>query len=78
MTTLTDDMEPGPRAQTPLFIPMRPAMGPLTITRGACGPVDMAKVRRPIRGSRMHSAMASTTGIASGLHPAITALAAIF
>ena len=48
------------------------------MTMGACGPVDMAKVRRPMAGSRMHSVMASTTGMTSGLQPAITALAAIF
>jgi hypothetical protein len=40
MATLTDEIDPGPRAQTPLFIPISFAIGPLTITTGACGPVD--------------------------------------
>ena len=78
MATFTLETEPGPSAQTPLFMPIRSATGPLTMTMGAWGPVDMAKVRRPMAGSRMHSAMASTTGMASGLQPAITAFAAIF
>ncbi len=48
------------------------------MTMGAWGPVDIAKVRRPMVSSRTHSAMARMTGIALGLAPAITALAASF
>ena len=70
-------MEPGPRAQTPWFMPISSAIGPETSTIGAWGPVDMAQVRSPMEGSRMHSIMAMITGMVSGLHPAITALAAI-
>ena len=36
------------------------------MTTGACGPVDIAKVRSPMAESRMHSVIAMITGIASG------------
>src|SRR5580704_17835618 len=76
--TFTCEMEPGPSAQTPWFMPISSAIGPDTSTIGAWGPVNIAHVRNPIDGSRMHSIMAMMTGMASGLQPAITALAAIF
>ena len=79
IATLTAETEPGPSAQTPLFIPIRSAIGPLTITTGACGPVDIAKVRSPIvsgRGCTRPSR--GSPASAAGLAPAITALAAIF
>ena len=61
----------------PRFIPISSAIGPDTRIIGACGPVDIAHVRKPIDGSSTHSIMAMITGITSGRHPAITALAAI-
>ena len=78
MATFTCDTDPGPSAHTPEFIPIASAIGPLTITIGACGPVDIAKVRKPMVSSSTHSAIARITGIAFGAAPAITALAAIF
>src|SRR3974390_515614 len=59
-------------------MPVPAASGPATRMMGACGPVDMAHVRSPIDGSRMHSMAAMITGMADGSNPAITALAAIF
>ena len=61
--TLTCETEPGPSAQQPRFMPISSAIGPDTRTIGACGPVDIAQVRRPIDGSRMHSIIAMSTGI---------------
>ena len=78
IATLTADTEPGPSAQTPWFMPISSAIGPLTITIGAWGPVDIANVRRPMTSSRTHSAIARITGIVFGCAPAITAFAAIF
>ena len=67
MATLTADTDPGPRAHTPWFMPISSAIGPLTITIGAWGPVDIANVRSPITSSSTHSAIARITGIAFGL-----------
>src|ERR1700735_4704134 len=75
--TFTCEMEPGPSAQTPWFMPISSAIGPDTSTIGAWRPVDIAQVRSPIDGSSMHSIIAMITGMVSGLHPAMTALAAI-
>src|ERR1700722_16777611 len=75
--TFTCEMEPGPRAQTPWFMPISSAIGPDTSTMGAWGPVDIAHVRNPIDGSRMHAIMAMMIGTACGLQPAIKSLAAI-
>ena len=51
----------------PRFMPISSAIAPLTSTTGACGPVDIAHVRRPIDGSRMQSIVAMITGMASAL-----------
>src|SRR5579859_2326379 len=77
METLTLEIEPGPRAQMPWFMPISSAMDPETNTTGAWGPVDMAQVRRPMDGSSTQSIMAMITGMVSGAQPAMTALAAI-
>ena len=77
IATFTCEIEPGPSAQTPWFMPISSAIGPDTSTMGAWGPVDIAQVRSPIDGSRMHSIIAMITGMVSGWHPAMTALAAI-
>jgi hypothetical protein len=77
IATLTSEMDPGPRAQIPRFMPTSSGIAPDTNTIGACGPVDIAQVRSPMDGSRMQSIVAMMIGMASGRHPAITAFAAI-
>ena len=69
---------PWPRALPPLFIPIRRAIGPLTMTNG---PENQVVANRPCMlnsSVQAASTAARTTGRYSGRHPAMTALTATF
>ena len=69
---------PWPSAFTPEFMPMRRAIGPFTTT---IGPENQVVHSRPCianSGASAASTTARTTGMYSGLQPAITALIATF
>ena len=69
---------PCPSALSPEFMPMRFAMGPLTMITGLEKQVLQVTPCRVNPGSRAASRAVSTTGMYSGRHPAMTALMATF
>src|SRR5437867_13119508 len=77
-TVLLADGAPGPSAHMPEFRLAARPFGPLTSTRGAWGPVDMALLRMYIFGSARQRTAAIRRGRCSGPQPAITALIASF
>src|SRR5881296_1373897 len=77
-TVLLADGAPGPSAHMPEFRLAARPFGPLTSTRGAWGPVDMALLRMYIFGSARQQTAAIRRGSCSGPQPAITALIASF
>ena len=69
---------PCPRTLSPEFIPIRRAMGPFTMMRGAVKQV-LHRIPCSVKsGSSAASSAASRTGTYSGLQPASTALIATF
>ena len=68
---------PGPSTYMPLFSPISFAMGPLTMKAGH-GLDVLAMWFRWNSGSVTASTAATTTGMYSGLQPAMTALIATF
>src|SRR5207247_8750316 len=75
---LLADGAPGPSAHIPEFRLAARPFGPLTSTRGAWGPVDIALLRMYIFGSARQRTAAIKSGRCSGPQPAITALIASF
>ena len=69
---------PWPSALTPLFMPIALAAGPLMITSGPEKCVVQSRPCSTNSGSSAASSTPSTTGMYSGLQPAITALIATF
>src|SRR2546430_16509801 len=72
-TVLLADGAPGPSAHMPEFRLAARPFGPLTSTRGAWGPVDMALLRMYIFGSARQRTAAIRGGRGSGPRPAMTA-----
>src|SRR2546423_11034515 len=77
-TVLLADGAPGPSAHIPEFRLAARPFGPLTSTRGAWGPVDIALLRMYIFGSARQRTAAIKSGRCSGPQPALTALIASF
>ena len=69
---------PWPSALTPLFMPIALAAGPLMMTSGPEKCVVQSRPCSTNSGSSAASSTPSTTGMYSGLQPAITALIATF
>ena len=69
---------PWPRAFTPEFMPIRRATGPFTTTIGPENQVVQSSPCIVNSGTSAASTTARTTGMYSGLQPAITALIATF
>src|SRR2546430_16550029 len=75
-TVLLADGAPGPSAHIPEFRLAARPFGPLTSTRGAWGPVDIALLRMYIFGSARQRTAAIKSGRGPGPQPVPTALIA--